>query len=162
MIEIHYKDTNTPQPNQPWLPSVHGVVCNNEGALLLHRRDDHPFWVFPGGKLELGESLENCLVREMYEETGLTVAAERLLGVFSSPDYVLALQDKVFQPLLIVFLCQIRGGSLQKGPESLSFMWMDRQNMGTLETFPLTKEIANFLWNDRVTAFFNLQSLRAE
>ncbi len=159
MIEIHYKDSAAPQPNQLWLPSVHGVIRNGEESVLLHQRDDHSFWTFPGGKLELGESLETCLAREILEETGLEVAAERLLGVFSSPEYVLALQDKVFQPLLVVFLCQIRGGELRIGPESLSFAWMNHGNIETLQTFPLTKEIARFLWSGNEHAFFDLSSL---
>lgn len=159
MIKIHYKDPTSAKPNQPWLPSVHGIVRGDGGTLLLHRRDDHDFWAFPGGKLEPGESLETCLTREMLEETGLKVAPERLLGVFSSPEYVLALQDKIFQPLLIIFLCQIHGGNLQIGPESLSFTWMNHENIDTLETFPLTKEIARFLWSGKTAAFFDLFSL---
>lgn len=159
MITIYYNDDRAPKPNQPWLPSVHGVVRNEKGALLLHKRDDHSFWAFPGGKLKIGESLENCLRREMYEETGLEVDAERLLGIFSSPEYVLALQEKIFQPLLIVFLCQVRGGEPRTGPESLSFVWMDKKNIETLEVFPLTKEISRFLWNGKKEAFFNLDSL---
>lgn len=160
MIEIHYKDPGIPKANQPWLPSVHGVVRNDEGALLLHQRDDHPFWTIPGGKLELGESLETCLAREMFEETGLEVVAERLLGVFSSPEYVLALGDKVFQPLLIVFLCQVRRGELRTGPESLSFTWMDKKSIEPLQTFPLTKDIARFLWSGNMNTFFGLSSLK--
>lgn len=159
MIKIHYKDPTAPKPNQPWLPSVHGTVRGDGEALLLHRRDDHDFWAFPGGKLELGESLEECLKREMAEETGLEVTPEKLLGIFSSPEYVLTLQDKVFQPLLIVFSCQIRRGNLQIGPESLSFTWMNHENIDTLETFPLTKEIARFLWGGKTAAFFDLSSL---
>lgn len=159
MIEIHYKDPIAPKPNQPWLPSVHGIVRKDDGALLLHRRDDHDFWAFPGGKLEPSESLEACLMREMLEETGLEVAPERLLGIFSSPEYVLALRDKVFQPLLIVFLCRVKGGSLLINPESRFFIWMDQKSRDALETFPLTKEIASFLWSDEKIPFFNLSSL---
>ncbi|MBI3305245.1 NUDIX domain-containing protein [Candidatus Parcubacteria bacterium] len=159
MIEIHYKNPAAPKPNQPWLPSVHGIVRNEQGAVLLHRRDDHSSWAFPGGKLELGESLEVCLAREMLEETGLEVAVERLLGVFSSPEYVLALEDKTFQPLLIVFLCRMCGGGLRVGPESLSFMWMNQANMETLQTFPLTKDIARFIWSGNQNAFFDFFSL---
>ena len=40
-------------------------------------------WVFPGGLVELGESVEDAVIREVKEETGMTVRLERLLGVYT-------------------------------------------------------------------------------
>jgi 8-oxo-dGTP diphosphatase len=82
MIEILHKNPHPPTPNQPWLPSVHGVILDDQGAILLHKREDHPLWALPGGKLEPGESLIFCLKREIREETGLEVSAKRLVSVF--------------------------------------------------------------------------------
>lgn len=156
MIEIHYQESNQAKPNQPWLPSVHGVVLGDQGAILLHRREDHPFWALPGGKINSGESITDCLKREMKEETGLSVSPERLLGVFSSPEYVLSLKGMVFQPLLIVFLCQPTGKEkLMITKESVSFSWMGRENTAQHETFPLVKEIAQWIWDDKEQAFFD-------
>ncbi len=155
MIEIHYKEREQPVANQRWLPSVHGVVLNDERAILLHTREDYSSWALPGGKLELGESLTDCLKREMFEETGLSVHAEKLLGIFSSPEYILSVKEKVFQPLLIVFLCKVDRGELTTSAESLSFIWMSRENMKDLETFPLVKEIANWALEDTKKAFFD-------
>lgn len=155
MIEILYKQHPLFKPNQPWLPSVHGVVLNDAKAMLVHRREDHPFWALPGGKLDPGESLVDCLKREMKEETGLEVVPEKLLGVFSSPEYLLSAGEKVFQPLLIVFLCKTMGGSLTPNSESLSFEWLDQENIGTSDTFPLIKEIARWTWQNKGEAFFD-------
>jgi 8-oxo-dGTP pyrophosphatase MutT (NUDIX family) len=158
MIEIHYKKKPSPTTNQPWMPSVHGVVCNDKGAILLHAREDHASWALPGGKLESGESIMECLKREMLEETGLNVSPEKLLGVFSSPEYVLSVKGRVFQPLLIVFLCNVKTPELKVGPESLSFMWMDQNNIDTLNAFPLIKEIAQRVWAGAEDPFFDESS----
>lgn len=155
MIEIHHKQTSSLKPNQPWLPSVHGVVLNNAKAILVHQREDHPFWALPGGKIDPGESLVDCLKREMKEETGLEVAPEKLLGVFSSSEYLLSAGEMVFQPLLIVFLCKTIGGRLTPNSESLSFEWLNQENMETSNTFPLIKEIACWTWDNKEGAFFD-------
>jgi 8-oxo-dGTP diphosphatase len=56
------------------------IVTSDLGVLVGRRRDRHPPWTFPGGKIELGESPEAAAVRETLEETGLWV---RATGVIS-------------------------------------------------------------------------------
>ncbi|MBI5960660.1 MAG: NUDIX domain-containing protein, partial [Chloroflexi bacterium] len=63
------------------------LVFDDAGRILVQRRYDFDWLGVPGGALEVGESLRNCAAREVYEETGLHVAVERLVGVFSHPDY---------------------------------------------------------------------------
>jgi 8-oxo-dGTP diphosphatase len=56
--------------------------------ILLVRRGRPPFrgrWALPGGFVEIGESVEQAVVRELEEETGLRPAAIQLLGVYSRP-----------------------------------------------------------------------------
>lgn len=154
MIEIHYHKAKPEKPNQPWLPSVHGVILK-DNAILVHRREDHPFWALPGGKINPGESIVDCLKREMKEETGLEVSPEKLLGVFSSPEYLLSLKDKIFQPFLVVFLCRVIQGELVSNAESVAFSWMDSENMDEHETFPLVKEIARWAWDGKQQSFFD-------
>ncbi|MEX0917325.1 MAG: NUDIX domain-containing protein [Candidatus Paceibacterota bacterium] len=159
MLQVHFNEEDVPQPNQPWLPSVHGVVLGEKDSVLLHRREDSSLLAFPGGKLELGESLSHCLVREMHEETGLQVKPKKLLGVFSSPKYVLSIGEMYFQPLLFTFLCEVESGKLELGSESVAFHWATQKDIDELETFPLVKEIAKFVWKDTGDAFFDIQSL---
>ena len=83
---------------------------NASQKILLHRREDNPLWAFPGGKIEMNESVEQCLVREMHEELGITVHAKQLLGLYTDPSYILALGDHVQRVFLIVFLCAIVEG----------------------------------------------------
>lgn len=66
--------------------SVSAVVWRAPGAaILLMRRSDNGQWGLPGGYVELGESVEAAAAREVFEETGVHVAPERLIGVYSDP-----------------------------------------------------------------------------
>jgi 8-oxo-dGTP pyrophosphatase MutT (NUDIX family) len=55
-------------------------VCIHEGKLLVHRSSKDTYWALPGGRLEVGESTEDGLRREMMEEIGEDVS---LLGLYS-------------------------------------------------------------------------------
>lgn len=71
--------------------SVKGVVLRDVRVMLLHNERNE--WELPGGKLELGESPEQCVRREIYEETGLDVMATALLDVWV---YEITPQVRVF------------------------------------------------------------------
>jgi 8-oxo-dGTP diphosphatase len=63
--------------------AVSAAVLIQGGCVLLVRRradDGAPPWVLPGGKLEPGEDASEAAVREVLEETGLTIRAGRILG----------------------------------------------------------------------------------
>ena len=61
--------------------------------VLLTRRLDNGLWCLPGGHMEAGESVEECCVREVFEETGLQVCVKRLTGVYSNPDQLVVYPD---------------------------------------------------------------------
>ena len=60
---------------------VTGVLFNDQGQLLIvkQRLSDNRQWSLPGGKLEHGQTMEQAVIRELYEETGLTVEVWQLL-----------------------------------------------------------------------------------
>jgi ADP-ribose pyrophosphatase YjhB (NUDIX family) len=56
------------------------VVTPDKKILLVkHRKGSRSYWVLPGGRLEYGETFEECAVRELLEETGLEVQVDRFL-----------------------------------------------------------------------------------
>jgi 8-oxo-dGTP diphosphatase len=81
---------------QFWI-GVHGVIADRKRMLVLRRAERMPYrpgcWDLPGGHLTLGESFEECLAREIGEETGLQIKIERPLGLYKAPlePYVQAL-----------------------------------------------------------------------
>lgn len=55
------------------------ILIDTNNKILISQRADNGEWSIPGGSLELGESLEECIVRETFEETGLLLDKERLM-----------------------------------------------------------------------------------
>ncbi len=67
--------------------TVRAVIMDQAGRVLLVRRSDNGRWVMPAGSMELDESVEDALRREVWEEAGLTVTAATLIAVYSHTRY---------------------------------------------------------------------------
>ena len=65
----YFNDPHAPQANSI-VPAASAIVTNKDGKILLHRRSDNALWSLPGGVMEIGESIEQTIVREVKEETG--------------------------------------------------------------------------------------------
>lgn len=109
------------------LVSSTACVADDEGRVLWQRRRDFDCWGLPGGILELDESLPECAVREVREETGLDVEPVRLLGLYSSPDYDVTYPNgdraQMVSPCL---QCRVTGGSLSRSnDETTDLVWLD-------------------------------------
>ncbi|MGD6992107.1 NUDIX domain-containing protein [Sutcliffiella horikoshii] len=66
-------------------------VFDKENRVLMQKRSDNGQWGFPGGFMDLGESVQDTARREVYEETGLKLEEFELFGIYSGPQY-----DKTF------------------------------------------------------------------
>ncbi len=81
-----------------------------DGKWVLIRRADTGTWALPGGTLEWGETLRECIAREMVEEAGIAgVVPKRVVGVYSRPD-----RDPRFHGVTVVVLCDVEPPA--KGP----------------------------------------------
>jgi 8-oxo-dGTP diphosphatase len=90
-----------------------GAIVKDHHVLLLRHREHQTgrsYWLFPGGGIEEGETEEQCVAREMFEETGLIVNVERLL--FSQP---MTEPDGYKQRK--IYLCSILSGEAKPGYE---------------------------------------------
>src|SRR5690348_6684697 len=95
--------------------SVSAVIVDDEGRVLAIRRRDNGHWEPPGGVLELGESIIDGLVREVAEETGLTIEPERLTGVY---------KNMVRGIIALVFRCRLAGGVASASLEASETAWL--------------------------------------
>jgi 8-oxo-dGTP pyrophosphatase MutT (NUDIX family) len=106
--------------------SVSAVIFDRQGRLLLQQRSDGGQWGLPGGSVEIGESLHQAVAREVAEETGLRVAARRLVGVYSHPDLQIVRypDGNAWHYVNVCFECGVRGGRLTTCDETLALAWV--------------------------------------
>jgi ADP-ribose pyrophosphatase YjhB (NUDIX family) len=94
---------------------VAGVVVRDDARVLAIQRADNGTWEPPGGVLELSESIEDGVRREVYEETGVLVSVERLTGVY---------KNVARGVVALVFLCRQEGGHVRLSEESIAVEWL--------------------------------------
>ncbi|WP_174589682.1 NUDIX hydrolase [Methanocella conradii] len=99
---------------EKFIVGCYGLTFDSDSLLMVRQRSGYwaGKWISPGGKLEPGESLENCVERETYEETHCRVKAVKQLNAISpySPDS--AFEKQV---VLVFYLCKYLEGEPKKG-----------------------------------------------
>ncbi|ODU03204.1 MAG: NUDIX hydrolase [Pseudonocardia sp. SCN 72-86] len=95
--------------------AVAGVVVNDAGRVLVVQRRDNGRWEAPGGVLELGETFEKGVRREVEEETGVDVEVQRLTGVYKNMKHGV---------VALVFRCRPIGGTRRETEESQQVEWL--------------------------------------
>jgi len=121
------------------IPCVGAVVTDSRGRLLLIKRGHEPgagLWSLPGGRIEPGETDAEALIREMLEETGLTVEPGRLLGRVQRPGAggdVIDIRD---------YAATVTGGTLRAGDDAADARWAAAEELAALE---LTEGLVEFL-----------------
>lgn len=103
------------QPTPRHSVSVAAAVVDEAGRVLATRRDDNDHWEPPGGVLELEETVEDGVRREVLEETGLVVEVERLTGVYKNMKRGI---------VSLVFRCRAVGGAAGLSVEVRECRWM--------------------------------------
>jgi ADP-ribose pyrophosphatase YjhB (NUDIX family) len=100
--------------------------------VLLQRRRDSGNWSLPGGVLDIGETISECCVREVLEETGLNVEVVRIIGIYSDPRHVIEYADgEIRQQFSICFECRIKSGNvhLTNNDEVTELQWFPTSSL---------------------------------
>lgn len=100
--------------------SVSGIVIDAEDRVLVIRRADNGHWEAPGGVLELDETFEDGVRREVAEETGVQVRIDRLTGVYKNLSRGI---------VALVFRCSPEKGSGHPTDEACEVRWMTRDEI---------------------------------
>lgn len=133
-------------PQQP-LVGV-GAVIVSEGKILLERRGNEPGrgqWSIPGGLVEVGESLEQTIVREVREETGLEVESAELIDVVGN-----VVRDEAgkikYHFVIVDYLVKIKGGRLRAASDAEELKWV---KLTEVERLDLTRTFREFFTRNR-------------
>lgn len=126
--------------------------------LMLHRvkkenDENRDKWIGVGGKFEAVESPDECLLREVYEETGLTLTSWKCRGVVT---FLLEENDSVFGEFMYLFTADGFEGELKECDEG-ELKWVSRDFLDSLPKWEGDKIFLDLLWRD---APFFLLTLR--
>jgi len=129
-----------------------GAVVVDQGRVLLVRRGAEPLkghWSLPGGMLELGESLTAGVVREVEEETGLSV---QVLDLIELLDRIHLEGDRVrYHYVIADYLCRVVGGELNAASDADAVRWVERAEWitpGDLELDPVAVRVIEAGWQN--------------
>jgi nucleoside triphosphatase len=120
-------------------PTVGALILNPDGELLLVRSHKwHVRYTLPGGHVELGESLEEAVIREAKEETGLDVFDPEFLTyqqfIFDDSFY----KERHF--IFFDFLCRTEDQAVILNDEAEDYLWVRPEEALSLEVSPFLKK----------------------
>jgi ADP-ribose pyrophosphatase YjhB (NUDIX family) len=133
----YYHDPDAPKANS-LVPSTTAAVRDDAGRLLLIHKIDNDFWALPGGAMEIGESIADAAVREVAEETGMTVEVTGLVGIYTDPGHVMAYDDgEVRQEFSVCFHARVLAGQPREdGSETKEVRWVAPADVADLNVHP--------------------------
>ena len=121
--------------------SVKGLVRDNQGKIILLLQDDG-YWELPGGGLEHDENPQDCLAREVREETGLAVTS-----VAAVPSYFITVQRLGHETFIANVIYEITLADLNftSSEECQELRFVDLAEMGKLNLYPTTRKFYEIL-----------------
>ncbi len=135
---------------------VKALIHNTEGKILLLQRDPNRLkqtkkicWDLPGGRVQINESLENALKREVFEETGLKNLGRITPFEMSLTTIRIPAPNGDIGLIIAAYFCEIEGDlSIHISTEHVGFSWLDPKSAAeqlTASNYPkeLTQKIAN-------------------
>ena len=133
-------------PDQPIVGI--GVVIVHEEKIVLIKRSNEPArgkWTIPGGLVELGEPIENAVIREALEETCLEVENPRLVDVVGQVDH--DADDRVkYHYVIIDYLEHVRSGNISAASDAAELRWVP---FDEVEKYDLTASFRLFFRRNR-------------
>lgn len=131
------------------------IIFDQTGTkILLTRRSDNGRWCLPSGRLDSGESVEECCVREVWEETGLKVRVTRLVGIYSTPHRITVYADgNRWQVIALSFVAEIIGGELGLSDETTEVGFFKLDELDRLDLMEPHRERIEDALNPEVSVY---------
>lgn len=120
--------------------SVKGLFFNAEGKLMM-MQEPNGLWELPGGRVQKGEDLVECVRRECVEETGIDCQV-----LEQQPSIVYSTIDKEGRPrLMVYFKIHLDNLDFKASDECVAMKFFTKEEIRGLETFPQIKPLADYL-----------------
>jgi ADP-ribose pyrophosphatase YjhB (NUDIX family) len=117
------------------------AIFDEQGRVLLTKRQDNGQWCLPSGGVEPGESVAEGCEREVFEETGLNVRVKRFVGVYSHPDQLVIYPDGNKAHIVALhFEADVIGGELGISDETSDFGYFTMEEIESLDIIFRHKE----------------------
>jgi mutator protein MutT len=129
-------------PSQPIVGIGALIVCN--GKILLEKRKNDPGkgkWSIPGGLVELGEGVEKTVVREVAEETCLTVDSPELVDVVDNITFDRKGQTR-YHFVILDYWVKLKGGTVKAASDADELRWVE---IDDVLAYDLTKTFRQFI-----------------
>jgi ADP-ribose pyrophosphatase YjhB (NUDIX family) len=152
-----FHDPAAPTPGE-LLPAAYAAIRNSESHLLLVRRADDENWELPGGRVDIGESASETVVREVAEETGLVIKVTGVLGVYSDPGHVLAYpaEGAVRQQFAVCFHAWAVDGAIHPDlHETIAAEWFEPDEVSHLAMHPSMRRRVDDALGDSADVHFD-------
>ncbi len=133
-------------PEQPLVGIGAIIICN--GKILLEKRKGEPGrgkWTVPGGLVELGESAEQTVIREVREETNLEVEQPELIDVVNSVTTDENGEIK-YHFVIADYFVKLKGGMLKAADDAAELSWV---KFSEVENYDLTRSFREFFKRNR-------------
>ncbi len=118
------------------------ILLENESIILIKRKN-WPFkdyWAIPGGFVELGETLENAVIREAKEETSLDVEPIKIISIYSDPN-----RDPRGHVITAAFFCKKLGGTMKADSDAKAIKIFNRKEVENINmAFDHAKILSDF------------------
>ncbi len=114
------------------VPGFRIIIQNSESKILLVKRRDFDLWGLPAGSPEVGESIEDCIRREVAEETGLSVKGFSCFGFASNPEAEINSYpngDAIHSYSLLVFSNEFEGSPAVSDDEMSEVVFFSYDNL---------------------------------
>ena len=129
--DFFYRE-DAPEINSIKPAAAVAILNGNKELLMLHRKDNKK-WTMPGGTLEFGESMVDCALREVKEESGLSVEIKDIIATYTDPNIRVAYSDgEVRQEFTIVYYGETKDFDVKLDAESSQFVWIPLDEVNNL------------------------------
>ena len=118
--------------------SVGLIFKDNYKQVLLVKRRDVPVWYLPSGGINEGETFEDCVIREVFEETGYITKVSKLVGIYN---------NTWSGGILYTYVCEIVGGEQKLSAESKEVAFHNIADLPKLRTLFVDQRVEDALKN---------------